>query len=332
MSSVSLKVFDPGYYHREYKNDIHAEPLAEQSWQAQCKRVGLVALPFLSLYKPLSFPLALVMGGLRTVTSISQLISALKEGNAQAIKYAMLQTAIAVIALTATIIAHPLGMLISTAHDLMIEVSQLASHLRSGEQRKAMENCLHIVSNALYLALFLQGGLGIALAFLAVQILLGLYHSCGEFRRGNYLEGVGHFAMAVIRGTQLSGQLKALQPKEPPKKEKTQSQQTDQTSTPPIFVPSEQQKVVQHGVGWVWGQSVTLFPNEVHRFPFCRHTITLVNETKHELSLHLSNDEGAPILWSNQQSPYRIYSFPNNRDSCQRFTDEWLQKQKGWAF
>jgi len=65
----------------------------------------------------------------------------------------------------------------------------------------------------LYLSLFLHGGLELAIASLAAQILLGLYNSRAEFMKGNYIEAVGHIGMALVRGNQLAGQAKMLQTK-----------------------------------------------------------------------------------------------------------------------
>jgi hypothetical protein len=213
-TAITSRASQPVYYHREYKNDIpnvKSEESQEHSLADQCKRVAFVALPFISLYKPLSFPISLAMGGLRTVTCVQQLIESIKSGNSKEIPYAMLQTAIAVIALAGTIFAHPLGMLISTGHDLIIEVAHLIEHLKKGEYQKAIEDCLGIINNALYLALFLHGGLEIGIASLVMQILIGLYHSQAEFRKGHYIEGVGHLLMSMTRGNQLAGQVKILQ-------------------------------------------------------------------------------------------------------------------------
>jgi ankyrin repeat protein len=209
----ALRVDEPIYYHREYKNDISDVKFEETSLTDQCKRVALVALPFFSLYKPLSVPLSLGMGGMRTFTSIIQVIESIKVGGAKDISLAVLQTGIAVIAFASTVFAHPLGMLISTGHDLVLEISQLIINLANGDCEKAIGSCLGIINNALYLALFLDGGLELAIVSLAVQILIGLYHSQAEFREGHLLEGAGHLVMSMVRGNQLAGQVSLLQVK-----------------------------------------------------------------------------------------------------------------------
>ncbi len=212
LQTKSVEISEPIYYHREYANDID-EPSYDRSWADDCKRVGTVALPFFSLYKPLSQPISLAMGGLRSVTCIVNLIESIKGGNCSEVAYMLLQTVIAVIALAGTIFAHPAGMLITTGHDLIIELTHLIQHLYVGEHQKALESCLNIANNALYLVLFLDGGLEIAIASLAVQILVGLSHSMHEFQNGRWLEGAGHLLMATIRGNQLSTQVKTLQMK-----------------------------------------------------------------------------------------------------------------------
>lgn len=212
IEATRFRISEPDYYHREYVNDIDEKPV-EDTCGSLCQRVTLVALPFLSLYKPLSFPLSLAMGAMRTWTCMNQLIVSIQQGDLKDVCYQFIQTAIAVIALVGTIFAHPLGMLITTSHDLIIEVYHLLQNLHSGDYQKALENCANIVNNALYLALFLRGGLEIAIASLGVQIMLGLYHSMSEFRKGNHLEGFGHLLMGMIRGNQLAGQVKILQMK-----------------------------------------------------------------------------------------------------------------------
>lgn len=206
---------EPSYYHREYSNDIKVP--SKKSWSDQSnldrlQRVTTVALPFITLYKPLSFPVSLALGGLRTVSKVSGLISSIQNGeNSKAIAYQTLQTIIAVISVAGTIFAHPLGMLITTGQDLIIEVAKLAEHVNKGDYKKALESCANILNNSLYLALFLHGGLEVSIASLATQILIGVYHGQTEFREGRFLEGTGHIAMAMIRGNQMRQQIEVLQ-------------------------------------------------------------------------------------------------------------------------
>ncbi len=212
MSAVaaSPQISTPVYYHREYENDLPKEEV-ENSILDQCKRVSLVALPFISLYKPLSLPVSLGMGGLRIVTSLSQLISELQNGDISGTLYACLQTAIAVIALAGTILAHPLGMLITTVHDCAMDCFAMAKGIYVGDFWEFAKGSGSLLNNVLYLALFAHGGLEIAIASLAMQIFMGVSHSINDLKEGNLLEAGGHFLMGIVRGNQMKGQVELLQ-------------------------------------------------------------------------------------------------------------------------
>ncbi|MES1224782.1 MAG: hypothetical protein ABUT20_55335, partial [Bacteroidota bacterium] len=212
MALVTKVISEPVYYHREYENDI-SKKSEENSWSHNCQRVALIALPFFSLYKTLSLPISLGMGALRTWSNANLLLTSIQQGNRKDIPYHLLQTMIAVISLAGTIFAHPFGMLITTGQDLVIETIHLVHHLQKGEYKEALESCANIINNSLYFALFLHGGLEIGIASLAMQIMLGIYHSHKEFGDGNYLEGAAHLLMGVVRGYQLAGQVELLQTK-----------------------------------------------------------------------------------------------------------------------
>lgn len=208
--TLAIRVSEPAYYHREYTNDI-GEQSKEHTWLDTCKRAGTIALPFFSLYRPLSLPISLTMGGFRTWNCFAQLVDRIKAGDISGIAYGLLQTIIAIASLAGTIFAHPLGMFISTGHDIIIDVAQLVQNLYQAELIKVLENWLSIANNVLYLVLFLDGGLEIAVASFAAQILVGISHSLREFINGNWQEGAGHLLMGGIRGYQLVGQVKMMQ-------------------------------------------------------------------------------------------------------------------------
>ncbi len=207
---ANLKISEPEYFHREYQHDI---PLKESGnyYFDQCKRITTLALPFLSLYKPFSFPLSLTLGGLRSFASLSQLLGG--NGDLKESSYAVLQTVLSILALSATILAHPLGMLVTTVHDCALNSFSIGQNLFAGDFQGAAGSTANLMNNTLYLALILHGGLEIAIASLAMQVLIGLSHSAAEYRKGNYLEAGGHLLMGMIRGNQMIGQMQVLQTK-----------------------------------------------------------------------------------------------------------------------
>ncbi len=198
----------------EYQTKALAkQKVASTSSVDQILRVTRVALPFLSLYKPLGQPLSLIAGGARSIASIAQLADAIAKGNSEEINATMLQTAISTGAFVCTIFAHPLGMLITTGNDLAVNFRELLNAAEKKEYRKVAEISASALNNVLYLGIFFTGAFEFTIAAYSVQVLLGLYHSSGEFKKGNYLEAGGHLLMAGIRTHQLHSQIGALRMK-----------------------------------------------------------------------------------------------------------------------
>ena len=210
--ATTLRQREPTSFHREFSNDM-AKPAEAYPWLEKGHRVALVALPFISQYKPLGFLITSSMGTARVWTSASQLVESINQGNTKDASYHTLQTTIAALSLAGTFFAHPIGMILTTGQDLIIEAANLNRYLRDGEYQKAVESCLKIINNSLYLGSFLHGGIELTIASLAMQIVLGIYQAQAEFRDGRYLEGSGQLLMVVMRGTQLAGQVKILQMK-----------------------------------------------------------------------------------------------------------------------
>jgi hypothetical protein len=81
----------PAYYHREYENDLKEINSENSLWQ-QCKRVTLVALPFISLCKPVGSLLSIGMNITRIFSCLTLTFQALAKGDSQALGSALFQT------------------------------------------------------------------------------------------------------------------------------------------------------------------------------------------------------------------------------------------------
>ncbi|HSX38927.1 MAG TPA: ankyrin repeat domain-containing protein [Chlamydiales bacterium] len=205
------EISNPAVYHREYENDLPKKDEIKNKILSQCFRVTQVALPFISLYKPIGKPLSIVLGSTRVISSAAQMLNAISSKDPNAIGKTVLEVAIASTALACSVFAHPLGMIVTTGHDMVVNVTQLIQAVQDQDYKKASEIGLHLTNNALYLGCFFAGSLEWSIASIGMQIFLGLYNSCDEFRKGNYLEAGGHFLMAGIRGKQMHDQIKVLQ-------------------------------------------------------------------------------------------------------------------------
>ena len=98
------------------KSDTQSCTWEGRVWE-MVKETAVASLPFLTLYKPLSFPISLGIGVLRVGVTSVQLADAIREGDSAKILSASIATTIAVICVAGTIFAHPLGMLIATGYD-----------------------------------------------------------------------------------------------------------------------------------------------------------------------------------------------------------------------
>ncbi len=155
--------------------------------------------------------MALGTGALRVYTNVTALMESVKQKDADKAAYQCVQTMIATAAFAGTVIAHPFGMVLTTANDLVIDVAQLGIYLKRKDYEKVMERCGKIANNALYLAFILDGGVKLAIGSLASQALLGLYETQKEWKAGNWLEVAGHLGMTLARCRQLQVRVKSLQ-------------------------------------------------------------------------------------------------------------------------
>jgi RIO-like serine/threonine protein kinase len=187
------------YYHREHKNDTGPNSPA----LSDCLHVALLIMP--NFCKPLSQPLALAAGTLRTWTSWSQ-------KNVTQSPFQLFSAVMATAALSATFFKHPLGTLLTTVQDLTVELSLLVHEWQTGQDyKKLIEPSLHALNNALYLATFFKGRIELTIASMVLQISLALYKSYDEFIRGNRVKGSLHICIAALRSYQLKGQVGLLQ-------------------------------------------------------------------------------------------------------------------------
>lgn len=211
----NLNFSEPEYFHREYEIDLGRSKTQNPNVFDQCLRVTQVALPFISLYKPIGQPLALVLGVIRSINCITELVIVIKKGEKTEIRLALLQTVISVSTVASTIFAHPVGMWITTGQDLILNTSHLITAILEKDTKKALEISLQLTNNLLYLGLFFTSAPEVLVASIACQVLLGLNQSIGEFKNGNYLEGIGHLLMSSIRAQQLYVQVESLKKPSP---------------------------------------------------------------------------------------------------------------------
>ena len=189
-------LYEPQSFERQFEKDL--PPVNTQDWKATAKRVTLVALPFISLYRPAG---AILNTGMGTVRVFTHLQAALHNPTWKEVS----QLGLATIALTTTIYHSTLGCFVVTAFDGLGNIHQMGEHIFKGEYSQAFADFLQASGASLGLAVMMVGSLEIVLASVLLQVVINLYQAQDEFRKGRYLEGFAKVAMASIRLKQAEG-------------------------------------------------------------------------------------------------------------------------------
>lgn len=206
MSLISEDILiEPSYYYREFENDLSCY-LNLDSWLPVAKRVGKVVLPFLSLYKPLNYPITLSLSITRVCKHGQEFLLNLAMKDSWKIAVSTFKTCWAFAALLGTLLLHSVGMMLTTCLDFLESSVRMVQHLCNQEYVEAFIKFLSVFNNAFYLALFFHGGTGLVIASLTLQLFICLVLSIDQFRKGNLLEGGAHALMAFVRGGNLAQQ------------------------------------------------------------------------------------------------------------------------------
>jgi heme/copper-type cytochrome/quinol oxidase subunit 4 len=196
---------NPYYYQRRYDRDI---PTTEnkKTFLEYTKRITLIALPFLSLYKPFAFLISLSMNSIRSITLLIQSVKAGYNLNLKLLIISLLQTAIAVAALAFTFFSFPVGIVILTVFDLIQSLVNCIHFFYKKDYENGIRELLSVISSTLYIAIFLSGSLEVILISIALQAICSFYESRNELLKGKYPEAIAKILMGMIRIYQVRNQ------------------------------------------------------------------------------------------------------------------------------
>lgn len=195
MSAV-ISDYRKDYYQREFFNDFSMEKEGGRARSkalltARVQRFAIAILPFMGLCAPLRLPLSVGMGALRVWNAEKRV-----------------DQGIAVIALANSVFRHSYGQVVTSFHDLFLEVDRFR---RATTRQEALESLAKISSNFAYLVLIGGGGLEASLIFLVLQAATHLVSARGKWVQGEqWIEMVADVAMAGVRLHQASGQYAQL--------------------------------------------------------------------------------------------------------------------------
>ena len=175
-------------YSRNYSNDVRAQTNL-------VKRVALAALPFLSLHSSLRAPVSIIMGTFRVWNT------------ATGERKDLFGLVVAVIAVSGSIFQLRVGMVVTTAHDVLIEIDKIRQGQSKEENAKSH---IKIFSDITYLTLTVRGGLKLSILAFLMQAVVNLIQSHDEFKNGHWIEGVSNLLMTGVRAHQSYTQVQQL--------------------------------------------------------------------------------------------------------------------------
>ncbi len=186
MSNI-FKPVDQPHFHRDFANDLPKQVGPDESLAT---RVVSAALPVLSLYRP--FGRALSMG-----SSASRLFFAGQELDQSFAKAGNL--ALSVAAVAGTVFYSSVGTMITTSHDILLNLHGLAT-----SDQKLLEG-VKLLNNVVYMSLLCCGGLEVQIASLATQAFLNMASSANEYSKGRYFEAGTNLLLTGVRAKQMQG-------------------------------------------------------------------------------------------------------------------------------
>lgn len=200
IQELNHRIIEPSYYHRQFKNDLpRPSPTGEHSWQEIAKRCALIAIPFLSLYRPFGMAISLSMGATRCVTSIYNAWQSGQRTDLLQCGAALFQTTIAVLSIAATIFSFPIGLILISAVDTLTSAATFIQCLASGQWEEGLEELLQTTIGCLYCASMLSGHLEIVLVIALVQAFVSIYQARREFTAERYPEAIAKILMSMVR-------------------------------------------------------------------------------------------------------------------------------------
>lgn len=187
------------YYHREYKNDFSAA--STDKIKKIFYKIIIASLPILALNLSLKSTISLITGFSRSYTHINLLSQQIVEN--KLICYPLLSTAISVLSLACSIIELPTGMIITTSHDIIVEIFNLLEHIENKNEMKILGSFLSLMNNGCHLCLLIHATGTLLTVGLCIQVGSELYKIVQNALSEDYIEASSHTVLGAARGSQL---------------------------------------------------------------------------------------------------------------------------------
>lgn len=204
---LSHIIYQPDTLHRRFDFDLPNES-SESDSKSQLGRIALVALPFISLYRPAGTAISIGMGGIRVITQLNGCTSA-EDWNSLSVQ--LLQTAFAVFSVATAVFNFRVGSALITLGDFGQSLAKVYYFLGENKKDKALEELLQAFASAAYLGFMATGALEAMLLFSLLQMTISFLQAKEEFAKDRRLEAVAKIAMGSIRLYQAGGYVQKIQ-------------------------------------------------------------------------------------------------------------------------
>lgn len=207
---IDHKLHD-AYCYRDFEHDQQSTAV-DHSEEISIQRAFSLALPFLSLYTPLSVFIAVPMGAVRVVTSLSATINAAENSPSHLqLSSHVTQTALAIAAFAGSVLKYRIGLLITSGSDIATNLADCVQSLTQRDPEKSFYALGQLCNSILYGSIMLTGSLEITLASYLVQALISAYQSQKEWKEGKQPEAIAKMMMGCIRAYQAHHQYRLIQ-------------------------------------------------------------------------------------------------------------------------
>jgi len=221
MSAHALKLKDPGFINRDLEND-HILHLKE-NWDYYSKialRTSVAALPLIGLYLPKT--LSIVGCGFRSRHCYLNLRQDWNNRDRTKIKKSLFECSMAVASVAGTIFLNPLGMFVTSCHDLYLngdKLYQAIKKLGSANTNTEYAEIFKIIdkelvklsNNFLFLIAMLYGGIAAKVGSRIMHIAFTAYLAKEDYDKGQNIECGFNLLMVAIKVNHLRPELTKLQ-------------------------------------------------------------------------------------------------------------------------
>jgi len=205
---------EPQSYYRRFENDFPAassEQTPPTSWAEVGKRCALLALPFVSLYRPFGTGISLSMGAVRSLTSALAAWGAGQKGALRECATSLVQMALATLSVVATVFSFTAGLFLITGVDTLTSGAAVVQHLAAGNWHEAFEELLQTGVGVFYCAGMFAGHLEIVLLTSLLQGALSLFQARKELAAGRFPEAIAKVVMSGLRLHQAKNTFHSIQ-------------------------------------------------------------------------------------------------------------------------